>query len=280
MRNKNITLFLAAVLLMFLPACSLMGSLSPTALPPTEVPSPLPPAPTLAPSPLPSEPSAAVIEETVVLTSQSVETQDDTLHLDVSITRPVMEQPQNKADGFNQAVDDFVQRQVDSFTTQVLDNQEFQTQSALFAEARNGLHLDYTATNTERGIVSIHFTLSNYLVGGAHPNNFSGILNYDLAQERILTLDELFLPGSDYLQTLSDESVQVLNATGFMDFPAGAAPDPLNYQMWNVTPQGILITFDPYQVAPYAAGPQQALVSYAALAGLIDPDGPLGAFLP
>jgi hypothetical protein len=38
------------------------------------------------------------------------------------------------------------------------------------------------------------------------------------------------------------------------------------------------ITFDAYQVAAYAAGPQEVVVSYSVLKPIIKPDGPLAAF--
>jgi hypothetical protein len=41
----------------------------------------------------------------------------------------------------------------------------------------------------------------------------------------------------------------------------------------------LLITFDEYQVAAYAAGPQTVVVPYSELKGLIDPQGALGNFI-
>ena len=38
-----------------------------------------------------------------------------------------------------------------------------------------------------------------------------------------------------------------------------------------------MITFDEYQVAPYAAGPQEVTVPYGALQAVIHRQGPLGA---
>ena len=43
---------------------------------------------------------------------------------------------------------------------------------------------------------------------------------------------------------------------------------------------GLLITFDEYQVAPYAAGPQIITVPYFELQILINQKGPLAAFTP
>jgi hypothetical protein len=45
-----------------------------------------------------------------------------------------------------------------------------------------------------------------------------------------------------------------------------------------ITKKGLWITFDPYQVAAYAAGPQTVLVPYSALKDIIKPDGPVATF--
>jgi hypothetical protein len=59
---------------------------------------------------------------------------------------------------------------------------------------------------------------------------------------------------------------------------AGAGPRADNYRAWNITKKGLWITFDPYQVAAYAAGPQYILVPYSVLKDLIKPDGPIAAY--
>ncbi|MFO7584726.1 MAG: DUF3298 domain-containing protein, partial [Anaerolineales bacterium] len=50
-----------------------------------------------------------------------------------------------------------------------------------------------------------------------------------------------------------------------LGFSGGAEPLPENYRNWNLTYEGLLITFDEYQVAPYAAGMQQVLVPFDVL---------------
>jgi len=64
-----------------------------------------------------------------------------------------------------------------------------------------------------------------------------------------------------------------------LEWEEGALPAPENYQRWNITPDGLLISFDEYTVAPYAAVPQAVLVSYEVLKQLIDPGGLLAPFL-
>ena len=59
----------------------------------------------------------------------------------------------------------------------------------------------------------------------------------------------------------------------------GAGASGENYDSWTITKQGLKIHFDPYQVAPYAAGPQQVTIPYSALKDIIKADGPFGQFI-
>ena len=59
----------------------------------------------------------------------------------------------------------------------------------------------------------------------------------------------------------------------------GAKAVPENYRNWLVKPEGLEITFDPYQVGPYVAGPQYVTIPYKALIRVINPAGPLAPFL-
>lgn len=130
-------------------------------------------------------------------------------------------------------------------------------------------------------IVSLVLDVSVYYAGAAHPGHYALTLVWDAERGRALTLAELFRPGTAWLETLAGETVPALEAElGEMADPGwiaeGAGPDPANYTRWALVEDGLLVLFDPYQVAPYAAGPQGVTVPRAALAGLADPDGPLG----
>ena len=234
------------------------------------------PPPTAEPTPIPSP---TPIDLTVILSSHESEIHDNKMMMDIFLKQPVMEQPESKTASFNQTIESLVQTEINNFTDLVTENLEYQaTLSETFGY--NSMYLEYEPTNTGHGIVSIHFTVSTYVMGAAHPFSYSKTLNYDLAKEKTLQLEELFMPGSDFLGVLSTQSIQIISENGYMDWPEGASPVADNYQNWNITPDGILITFDPYQVAPYAAGPQKVLVPYDALESLIDRDGPMGVFLP
>ena len=61
-------------------------------------------------------------------------------------------------------------------------------------------------------------------------------------------------------------------------FSDGAKPTPENYAVWNISAEGLVITFNEYQVAAYAAGPQEVVIPFAALKDILDPQGPLNTF--
>jgi len=141
----------------------------------------------------------------------------------------------------------------------------------------SSLDLRYTLISQIGDLWSFKFDFWFYSSGAAHPGLNSMTLNYDLAQARELTLSDLFLPNSNYLKVISDYCINVLKQQPYADsfFLDGANPTPENYRNWNITPGGLLITFDEYQVAPYAAGPQQVTVPYSELTAVINLQGPL-----
>lgn len=134
----------------------------------------------------------------------------------------------------------------------------------------------------QRGDVwSIKYDISFYSDGAAHPGHYSITINYDLANGRQIALNDLFMPGSNYLQVISDFCKTELAARdiAFDMFSSGADPLPDNYQHWNLSDGGLIITFDEYQVAPYAAGPQTVVIPFSVLQGVINSDGVLLPFV-
>ena len=101
--------------------------------------------------------------------------------------------------------------------------------------------------------------------------------------EKQLKLSDLFKPGAKYLQAIADYSIAGLKKQtdkGLIaeEIEKGAAPQTKNYERWNIMKTGIGITFDAYQVGPYAAGPQFVTVPYSVLKDIINPEGPIAQF--
>lgn len=101
--------------------------------------------------------------------------------------------------------------------------------------------------------------------GGAHPSHYTKTFNYDLKNNKILKLADLFKPNSKYLQKLSKLSKEKLEDN--LDFEDGIKPLAKNFSNFLITPKGLIIYFNEYQVASYAAGPQEILIPYSELKG-------------
>ena len=53
----------------------------------------------------------------------------------------------------------------------------------------------------------------------------------------------------------------------------GAGANADNFQNWNLTKKGLMFTFDQYQVAAYAAGPQTVIIPFDKLKNILRKDG-------
>ena len=177
---------------------------------------------------------------------------------------------------FNKAVAELVQHEIDYFRKNVLAQMP-----AHPTASGSSFDTQYTLISQHAGIWSLKFNFSGYADGAAHPYHYSMTFNYDLEQGRQLSISELFPKDSKYLEALSTYCIAELSKRdiGFYGgFQQGAEPTVENYRNWNLTLEGLMITFDEYQVAPYALGPQIVTVPYNALESLINPKGPLATF--
>jgi len=189
----------------------------------------------------------------------------------LDVTKPVLKGSGDpRVDDFNQQVSKIIDEQVAEFKSGL---------DASFPQmSPNGstLTIDYSLKSPPGTIISLMIRGDRYMDGAAHPGQSFETLNYDLAAGKTMSLSRLFLPGVPYLELLASVCQAELARRDTLQFPEGAAPTAGNYQNWVVTAQGIEITFNEYQVAPYAAGPQDVLVPYSQLYGKLELSGPLG----
>jgi len=190
-------------------------------------------------------------------------------------------------DKFNKEARAMVTKNVAAFKTSETSN-ETDAGSEIPAETQTStLDSDYQIRLAADDLISIEFTESAYSRGAAHPNSYTTVLNYDVRNGKKLALADLFNAKSNYVKVISDYCIKDLKQQAKKEkdsmltddmIQSGASARAENFNAWTITKQGLWITFDPYQVAAYAAGPQQVLVPYAALKALIKSDGPISAF--
>jgi hypothetical protein len=122
--------------------------------------------------------------------------------------------------------------------------------------------------NDER-VVSIRLDVGWYNSGAAHPNAFTAVVNYDLANGRQIKLADLFPGSPDYLARLADKAAAALkekfakDEIPFEDYAQeGTAPKAENYQNFLINEDALVIIFDPYQVGPWAIGIQEIVIPF------------------
>jgi len=192
----------------------------------------------------------------------------------------------SRFDGFNREARSMMMKDVAAFKT-AETSQEGNEAGELPAETQNStLDTGYDFRYATDDLISLEFGEASYSRGAAHGSSMTVVLNYDVKNGKKLALGDLFNLKSGYLKTISDYCIKELKERAkkedsmiFADqLEIGAGPHADNYRAWAITKKGLWITFDPYQVAAYAAGPQYVLVPYSALKDIIKPDGPIGKF--
>lgn len=227
-------------------------------------------APTVTPSPAPVQ---IPLSRQVILTSVSFkEEAQSPVYRITALTPRLIGADDPRVREFNKAVGDLIQKEIEYFRKNLLAQMPVTPISGgSFFDA------NYTVISQMGDLWSLKFDFSGYADGAAHPYQYSLTFNYDLEQGNKLSFSDLFPKDSNYLEIIARYSVVELSKRdiGFYGgFQQGAEPTPENYSNWNIAQDGIMITFDEYQVAPYAAGPQTVIVPYRELASIIT-QGPL-----
>lgn len=254
-------LFITGVFLTTIACASLFGAV-PTAVPP-------------AASPVPTHIAVPLYQQVALDTAHRKE-QGQPFGYTISVQTPVLvgsTDPRVKA--FNIAMKKLVDDAVATFK----DNLKAVPPSPDSTASTFDLH--YDLLSPPGNIYSIRFDIQTYYTGAAHPSDTSLTATFDLQTGQALTLAGLFAPSADYLNAIAKYCIDQLNTRdiGFQGFELGATATAQNYRNWNITTDGLMITFDEYQVAPYAAGPQTVLIPYTELAHIIRSDGPLAGYL-
>jgi hypothetical protein len=227
----NIVLF--SIALIVIPACA---ALTPAATPISPVASPtLPAASTTTPSPL--------FQQVSLTANLSVEDSQSPVYKITTQTPSLTGSDDPRVKNFNAEMTALVTKDVADFKQNLGD------MNLTPVPEGSSFDVTYKLLSPSGNILSIKFDIEGYVSGAAHPYHASQTVNYNLERGTELTLASLFLPNSAYLQTIATYCAAQLKARdiGFDGgFTQGADPTPDNYRSWNITTDGLLITFDEY----------------------------------
>jgi hypothetical protein len=228
----------------------------------------------------------------VEVVSKQIKEKNKTLKYEIAAAYPQLTGSTDaNYEKFNQTVRGLIGRKVSDFKKEMqpdADDDDASDETPIEETLGSDIIVSYAVALAKDDLIGIEFTVSSYSAGAAHPNSYTEVVNFDLKNGKSIKLADLFTPGSKYLQTLSTYCIQDLKkqakdqgADAMLDedwIKRRAGAELTNYDNWTITKKGLRITFDPYQVAAYAAGPQSVEVPYSALKEILKPDSAVGQF--
>jgi uncharacterized protein YecT (DUF1311 family) len=155
--------------------------------------------------------------------------------------------------------------------------------------AKTGGHyeaeLNFTVERDDAQVLSLVFHYYTF-TGGAHPNTVIYARNYLKPDGRRVFIAELL--GHEGVKRLSAIAIAEINklfsengGSGDDEWVArGAGPQADNFEAYVWKKNSLLLIFSSYQVAPYAAGPQEIEIPLSQLKGFVrsDPRAPMPSY--
>lgn len=146
----------------------------------------------------------------------------------------------------------------ENMTSEQTDETEEGGEKLPFSDQPYELKASYEISRPSDIAISIAWEIYTY-TGGVHGNVDFIVLTYDLRDGSELDIYDFFTDLDTALEHLSSYCYRVLpEALGDMYIEdmmhSGASPDADNFTSLALTPTGVRVYFQPYQVGPYAAG--------------------------
>jgi len=151
-------------------------------------------------------------------------------------------------------------------------------------ERESTLEINYSTLYKDNGYLCFMFETFSDPRCAAHPMTFRTSFNYSYTGKGLLTISDLFTPGSGWLEYVSDYCIKELNAKAKKDglennesnILEGAGSKEDNFYTFTVNEHSLDIVFNLYRVGPYVWGFQTVSIPWKGLTKMLDPAGPLG----
>ena len=195
---------------------------------------------------------------------------------EVTVDYPQFKDPDTKEQNANKVIKRYVHSLFDKHL------KRFVTAKRSKEEIRDSvnpdcLYISFDMIYLDENRISIHFKEFYMEIGAAHPLDYSHCFNYDLRRGRVIKLGDIFKRGTPYLEQLSaycikdlhsqlrDQGVNNFVDDGWLEY--GASPNKENFKEFCIGGNELILYFDEYQVACYAAGPLEVKIPFKKLTG-------------
>lgn len=127
-----------------------------------------------------------------------------------------------------------------------------------------------------KNILTFSISDFSYGFGAAHPNHFSVMYNIDLNTGKLIKLTNLFKNGTNKQLNKIAEHL-FIKENGFEDWDFEKGKFELNSD-FIIQKDGLLFTYDAYEIGPYAAGDPSVFIPYSKIKDLLQPNSILKEF--
>lgn len=198
----------------------------------------------------------------------------------VSVRVPQMTNTTNPVQAV--AFNDLINQKTDQITTEFLQQvADWSTDNIPVDEQTNFIEVAVFARMVNTKIISLVFEVNTFYAGSAHPNQYTRSLNYDLEKNTPLELADLFVPNKSFLNKFSQVVIATIKTTPndhgeIIERDAkwladGAGPNEMNFHTVTLSPKGMYVQFDPYDIDAYAVGKTEIFIPYEQLSGYVLP---------
>jgi len=145
------------------------------------------------------------------------------------------------------------------------------------------LEIGYVVYYSDNRLISLRLTHTVMALGQMHPIDYYETINYDLKKGHDLRAATVFRRG--YLKAFSTYARRELRNKYDLDdqwssemLERGTRPYRHNFKNWNIVPNGLLISFEDYQVGPHAFGQPEMIIPFQQLKRVIRSDSVCAPF--
>lgn len=213
---------------------------------------------------------SAPVSDTVSMTTGEIKKKKQGVY-EVMVSFPQIDKGDAAlATAFNAAVRNPLEKEVNTLVADALQAEK----DAAIGSGSWTLDMDALATYQSPRLLN-SFVSGSIYTGGAHPNTIYQNVILDRVTKKSLRVSDLFVDAKKGLTFLSTASRKQLTKSEAMEMSdtdwlnTGTEAKDANFAQTRLTEQGLVITFPPYQVAAYAAGPQEVQIPWKDVQGLI-----------
>jgi len=202
---------------------------------------------------------------------QTMHEEDETLCYSVRASYPQLRGilPAGALEKVNKAIADMVLPEIAGLKQNAADDAAWAAKNPseaaqLPVDQSSFLSAEYEIPYLTNDLVSVRIRFETYSAGAAHGMSYTRVLNARLSDGETIDTETLFVDGKQGLQWLSQYCATDLKRQYGADYEAlksfidyGTTPTADNFTSVSLAPGGLVVSFDPYQVGPYAAGPRE-----------------------